>query len=156
MSEITLSDGKLEIATTRPGTGNLSLELENVSYADVIGDGKEDAIVTVAGITGANRFLGAVFVYTIEKDEPRLLWQHETGDRADGGLRRISVENGMLTLEEYTRSERDGGLCCPKKFIRSSYRWNGEDFEKSKAETLPNEYDNARFLGYPGNQKGSQ
>jgi hypothetical protein len=148
--EVTLHDGKLEIEEDRQaGIGNLSLELNDVSYVNLRGDGKEEAIVTVAGITGVNRFLGSVFVYAIEKEKPKLLWQHETGDRADGGSRRIGVEKGMLILEEYVRSEGDGGLCCPKIFIRSNYRWSGNHFEKISSETFPNEYKNAEFLGYP-------
>jgi len=148
--EVTLKDGKLEIDGDRQsGIGNLSLELDDVSYVNLRGEGKEDAIVTVGGITGVNRFVGAVFVYAIENETPKLLWQHETGDRAEGGLRRIAIENGILTLEEYVRSEGDGGLCCPKKFIRSNYKWDGNRFEKIKSEMFPSESKTAEFLGYP-------
>jgi hypothetical protein len=147
--ELTLHDGKLEIEEDRQtGIENLSLELDDVSYVNLRGDTQEEAIVTIAGIAGVNSFLNGVFIYDIEKEKPKLLWQHETGDRANGGLRRIAVESGMLTLEEYARSEGDGGLCCPKIFIRSNYRWSGNHFQKISSETLPNEYKNAEFLGY--------
>lgn len=151
--EVPLRDGKLEIEEDRQaGIGNLSLELADVSYVDLKADGKEEAIVTVAGITGVNRFVGSVFIYAIEKGKPNLLWHHETGDRADGGLRRIAVDSGTLILEEYARSEGDGGLCCPKKFIRSHYKWNGNHFEKIRSAMLPNEHKTAEFLGYATDQ----
>ena len=47
------------------------------------------------------------------------------------------------------RSEGDGGLCCPKKYSRSYYRLNRDKLEKIKSESLPNEYDYAKFQGYP-------
>lgn len=147
--DVTLHDGKLEIEEDRrAGIANLSLQFDDVSHADLTGDGTEEAIVNVAGITGVNRFVGCVFLYGIENDKPKLLWQHEIGDRADGGLRRISVERGMLTLEEYARSEGDGGLCCPRIYVRSNYRWNGSRLQKIESKTFPNEYKTAEFLGY--------
>jgi hypothetical protein len=148
--EITLSDGKLEIEEDRrAGIANLSLELEDISYAKLTGDASEQAIVTLAGLTGVNRFVGAVFIFGLQNGKPGLIWKHETGDRAEGGLRRLAVDGETLILEEYTRSEGDGGLCCPKQFRRSEYKWNGRTFEQIKSQTLPNEYSNANFLGYP-------
>lgn len=151
--KVSLRDGKFEVVENKQaGIDNLILELDDVSYVDLTGDGREEAIVPIAGIETFNSFLNGIFIYTVEEGGPRLLWHHETGDRADGGLRRIAVEDRTLVIEQYARSEGDGGLCCPKKFIRSYYRWNGEHFGKIKSETLPNEYDNARFLGYPTEQ----
>ena len=151
--EVTLHDGKLEIEEDRKaGIANLSLELDDVSYVNLRGDGTDEAIVSVAGVTGVNRFVGSVFIYAIEKENPKLLWQHETGDRADGGLRRIATEGQTLVVEEYARSEGDGGLCCPNLFIRSKYRWNGNHFDRISSETFPNDYKTAEFLGYATNR----
>jgi hypothetical protein len=148
--EVSLRDGKFEIAEDKQaGIDNLILELDNVSYADLTKDDKKEAIVTIAGIETFNSFLNCIFIYAVGDGKQRLLWRHQTGDRADGGLRRVAVEDHTLVIEQYTRSEGDGGLCCPRKFIRSYYSWNGRGLKKMSSKKLSNEYENARFLGYP-------
>lgn len=160
--KITLRDGDMKVDAAK-NTDRLWASLANVSYADLTGDGQEEAIVTVTTNFDPNGSVACIFVYTLRSDEPKLLWSHETGDRANGGLRSLRVEGFDLVVEQYDIKfdqakgsyEEGTALCCPKRFIRSHYRWDGEHFEKSKSETLPNEYDNARFLGYPSDQPGS-
>lgn len=148
--ELQLRNGEFDIRENmRTGVKNLHVELENVSYADLTGDAHEEAIITLGGVSIFNRFVGAVFVYSLVNGKPMPVWQHEVGDRADGGLRRLAVEGRTLIIEEYSRSEGDGGLCCPKEFRRSHYRSKGETLEKIKSQLLPSEYDYAKFLGYP-------
>src|SRR5712692_5706548 len=157
--KITLRDGEMKVDAVK-NIDRLRAGLPNVSYADLTGDGKEEAIVTVVTNFDPNGSVACIFVYTLRSDEPKLLWSHETGDRANGGLRSLRVEGFDLVVEQYDIKfdwakgsyEEGTALCCPKRFIRSHYRWDGEHFEKSKSETLPNEYDNARFLGYPSDQ----
>lgn len=149
--ELELQNGTFDVKEDmHTGLKNLHVELENVSYADLEGNGQQEAIITLGGVSVFNRFVGAVFVYAIVNGKPSPLWQHEIGDRADGGLRRIVVDDRTLIIEEYARSEGDGGLCCPKKFSRSYYRLNRGRLTRSKSELLPSEFDYAKFLGYPG------
>lgn len=149
--KVTLRDGEMRVDAA-PGTKveNVWLTLDNVSYSDLTGDGEEEAIVTVGGVTTFNSGAACIFVYAAEGGAPKLLWSHETGDRAYGGLRSIRVEDGNLIVEQYDSKfgEKETPACCPKGFTRSYYRWDGAHFEKIKSETLPNEYENARFLGY--------
>lgn len=160
--KITLRDGEMKVDAAK-NTDRLWASLANVSYAELTGDGKEEAIVTVTTNFDPNGSVACIFVYTLRSEEPRLLWSHETGDRANGGLRSLRVEGFDLVVEQYDIKfdwakgsyEEGTALCCPKRFIRSHYRWDGEHFGKSKSETLPNEFDNARFLGYPSDQPGS-
>lgn len=160
--QIRLQSGEMKVEAAK-NTDRLWASLANVSYADLTGDGKEEAIVTVVTNFDPNGSLGCIFIYNIGTGEPRLLWSHETGDRANAGLRSIRVEGLDLVVEQYDikfdwpkgKYEDETALCCPKRFIRSHYRWDGEHFEKSKSETLPNEYNNARFLGYPSDQPTS-
>lgn len=160
--EITLREGEMKVDAVR-NTDRLWASLANISYADLAGDGTEEAIVTITTNFDPNGSVAAIFVYTLRGGEPKLLWSHESGDRADGGLRSIRVEGFDLIVEQYDIQfdwakgsyEEGTALCCPKRFIRSTYRWDGEHFEKGKSETLPNEYKNARFLGYPSDQPGS-
>ena len=148
--ELKLQNGVFDIKEDELiGMKNLHVELENVTYVDLAGRGREESIVTVGGISVFNRFVGAVFVYTIDAGELKLIWQQETGDRADGGLRRIGLDGRTVIIEKYMRSEGDGGLCCPRKFTRNYYELSGQQLKQVKSELLPSEYDYAKFLGYP-------
>jgi hypothetical protein len=151
--ELRLQDGKFEVDEDKLAQiANFIVELEDVSYVDLLGTGEEQAIVTLSGIETFNSFVGNVFIFGVQKNKPVVLWQHEIGDRADGGLRRIAVEDRVLVVEQYQRTVGDGGLCCPKIFVRSYYKWNGDQFQKTKSATMPNDYGNARFLGYPADK----
>ena len=157
--KITLRDGEMKVDAVK-NIDRLRAGLPNVSYADLTGDGKEEAIVTVVTNFDPNGSVACIFVYTLKSGEPKLLWSHETGDRADGGLRSIRVEGFDLVVEQYDIKfdwakgsyEEGTALCCPKRFIRSHYRWDGEHFEKSASETLLNESKTVEFLGYPSDQ----
>ena len=65
-----------------------------------------------------------------------MLWSSSTGDRADGGFREASAENGKLVLE-LNSSDGSRGDCCPTKFERTKYKWNGSEFREKQKETLP-------------------
>jgi hypothetical protein len=78
-----------------------------------------------------------VYVFGIEKKRPKLLWAVATGDRAEGGLRKVYSENGELVIELYGNGARvngdvfagDGnGACCPLSVTRTRYRWKKNRF----------------------------
>jgi hypothetical protein len=136
---VTVKDGKFEaLEDEKAGIKYLFLELDDVSYADLTKNGTEEAVVYVHGISVFNRFVGSVFIYAIEDGVPKLLWHYETGDRADGGLRKMEVENGALLIEQNVL-EGAAGLCCPKKFVRRYFKWDGKEFRNVKSETLADE-----------------
>jgi hypothetical protein len=68
--------------------------------------------------------------------QPDLLWHFSTGDRADGGRHRIYSDAGDLVVELQSL-KGNVGLCCPKYFVRTRYRWAGNGFQQIKVETLP-------------------
>jgi hypothetical protein len=157
--KITLRNGEMKVEAAT-NINRLRAGIPNVSYADLTGDGQEEAIVTVVANFDPNGSVACIFIYTLRNGEPKLLWSHETGDRADGGLRSLRVEGLDLVVEQYDIKfdwakgsyEEGTALCCPKRFIRSRYRWDGERFEKTGSETLPNESKTLEFLGYPRDQ----
>ena len=95
-----------------------------------------------------------VFMYTLTNNKAKMLWMHETGDRADGGLRNIYIENGNLAIEQYNLEKTvingeeisTTGYCCPKTFTRSYYKWDGESLQKVRSEIIQNEFGNAKIL----------
>jgi hypothetical protein len=118
--------------------------LGRIKYADVTGDGQEEAFVSIGIFSGGSAMLDYIYIYTLYNQRPKLLWSFATGDRADGGLRRIFAENGELNIELYGKSADGkgkivgsdlfaddgmiGGACCPTHFTRARYRWNGKRF----------------------------
>ncbi|HYJ87382.1 MAG TPA: hypothetical protein VEW46_15075 [Pyrinomonadaceae bacterium] len=123
--EITLHNGNFEIGLeARQGITPITVDLEHVLYADLTQDGEEDALVYLAGSVPTNSFLANLLVYTIDNGILKVLWQHETGDRGNGGLRAFKVADSALIVEEYDpKVNPEQSLCCPKNFSRSSFRW---------------------------------
>lgn len=154
--EVSLHDGEF-LVDENGNENDVRFDLENTSYADLTGDGSEEAIVSVGALFNPNGSYACIFVYTMRGNVLKLLWFHETGDRANGGLRNVRVIDDALVIEQYDlkfnaskgRYEDEAALCCPKRFIRSYYKWNGRTLQKTGSETLPNVNSNAEFLGYP-------
>src|ERR1051326_4372190 len=111
----------------------------DVVYGDVTGDGIEEAIVILGIQTGGSAIPNCVYIYTFKKGRPELLGGFVTGDRADGGLRRIYAEQGELVIELYGKGTRIGGklddtemaaACCAKSVTRTHYQWRNGGFRQ--------------------------
>jgi hypothetical protein len=131
--------------------------LVDVFYRDVTADGNEDALVIHSQSIRGSAIPYFVYIYTLSKGKPKLIWSFYAGERGDGGLRQISSANGQLVVELYgrdriinggTSSEEDNfGVCCPRFFTRSIYEWRGGRFRlKSKEAGLQNPQGNAAYL----------
>ena len=142
-----------ELPATRDAEGRvdgMGVYLSHVDYQDVTGDWREDAIIVMSILTGGSALPNLVYIYQWRANKPHLLWTFDTGDRADGGLRRIKAESGSLTIELYGKGKlvgsnyykadgMTGGACCPTHFTRTHYKWNGRRFvRKGKSEILQN------------------
>ena len=124
----------------------VGMSLANVSYGDVTGDGVEEAILYFGVHTNGSAAPGCVYIYTMRGKRARLLWAFDTGDRTDGGLRRVYAENGELVVELYGRGKiigrdlyADDGTRAevpyPYACTRTRYRWRGKRFRRvGKAE----------------------
>ncbi|MDQ1638476.1 MAG: hypothetical protein QOF62_1815 [Pyrinomonadaceae bacterium] len=140
----TLRGGKYEATND-----NVPMQMFSVVYGDVTGDGQEEALVALDVIVeGGSAAPNVIYIYATEGTKPKLLWAFATGDRTDGGLRRVYPENGMLVVELYGRGKiigtdlfADDGTSAlrplPFYYTRARYRWNGAKFQrKGPAETL--------------------
>jgi len=154
-----LKDGALPETRDKQGSvDGIGIYLSNVSYGDVTGDPQEEAIVTMSIVTGGSALPNIVYIYTLKGSKPRLLWAFDTGDRADGGLRRVKAENGYLLVELYgagrilgkdlyAQDKTNRGACCPTFFTRARYKWTGNGFRlASKLKVLPNPTQNASSI----------
>ncbi len=120
---------------TDPGGGEMTLS--RVKYADVTGDGVDEALVVLAISTGGTSHPYCVYIFAAnpdEADKPQLVWTFRTGDRADGGLRHVYGENGQLAVETYLPDEKNGD-CCPKFFKREVYAFANGKFTPSDSST---------------------
>jgi hypothetical protein len=114
-------------------------------YLDMTGDGQDEAIVILKVETTGNAIPQLVYVYEWKDGKPELIWNFRTGDRADGGLKDLRIENGEVVVELYgqdrfllgeTETSKITGdeeqLCCPTFFTRTVYKWNGRNFQLQK------------------------
>lgn len=154
-----LKDGELPETRDKQGfVDEMGVYLGDVRYGDVTGDGQEEAIVVLSILTGGSAMPNCVYVYTWDRRRPKLLWAFDTGDRADGGLRRVKAENGFLLVELYgarrilgkdlyAEDKTNRGACCPTFFTRARYKWTGNRFRlASKPEVLPNPIQSAPIV----------
>jgi hypothetical protein len=102
--------------------------LQSVEYADVTGDGKEDAIVVLLYRTGGTQNTHYVYIYSFDAGKPKLLAYCHTGSRADFGLYGVYGEHGNLVFELLDPRKSEGD-CCSSGFVRTQYRWDGSRFE---------------------------
>ncbi|MEO8041748.1 MAG: hypothetical protein ABI646_03965 [Acidobacteriota bacterium] len=153
-SDLTLADGRRlpvskfinegmedeEKAEAR-ATRRIGMSYVTTKYFDVTGDGQDEAIVILKVETTGNAIPQLVYIYEWKDDKPELVWNFRTGDRADGGLKDMRVENGEFVIELYGQDrfllgETETGkitgdeeqLCCPLFFTRTFYKWNGRNF----------------------------
>jgi hypothetical protein len=149
MNDVRLTNGKYEAPETVPrkipSVDCWSVVLGPITYGDVTGDGEEEAIVELYAEAGGTEASQDVYIYTLQGGNPVLLWKFATGDRADGGLRRIAAENGELVVELFgvgTAIEKklygteDVGACCPKHFTRTKYKWVATQFQQDGPEEV--------------------
>jgi hypothetical protein len=149
MSEVRLINGRYDapadVAGKHPAVDCWSVVLGAVTYGDVTGDGEEEAIVELYAEAGGTEASEDVYIYTLKGGNAELLWKFATGDRAEGGLRRIAAENGELIVELFgvgtaigkkLYGTEDVGACCPKHFTRSKYRWVGTQFQQDGSEEV--------------------
>lgn len=135
-----LVDGVVPLIVDREGLWvNTPVRLASLQYEDVTKDGEEEALITMAVGSRGTAIPTYLYVYTWEKNKPKMLFDFGAGDRADGGFRRIYASNGELIIELDAGDEEapscDG--CQPTRFSRLRYEWNGSKFVILNSEMLP-------------------
>jgi hypothetical protein len=98
-----------------------SFDIFEISYGDLTGDGKDEAIILSVCNTGGTGNFSEGFVYTMKAGKPALIANIPGGDRAAGGLRSAKAENGLLVIDANEETE-DSGACCPQSAIITKYK----------------------------------
>lgn len=124
----------------------LGAYLKSVEFADVTGDGRKEAIVAVGNLCDCSGVWFGIYIYGLTGRKPaRLLWAFPTGNRANGGLRRVYGHRGKLMVELYGTGSGpnllpkrfNGSACCTDDYTQRKYKWNGRRFvQEGKARLL--------------------
>lgn len=135
-NEFTLENGKRPVSKEKIGVTYVT-----TLYGDATGDGEDEAIVILKIDTGGSAIPQMVNVFSWKENQPELVWQFRTGDRADGGLKNIWTENGSVIIELYGQDRYILGesetnkitgdeeqISFPKFFTKTVYKWNGNAF----------------------------
>jgi hypothetical protein len=91
--------------TLKAGDGRPSY----VNFGDITGDGAEEAMVALSIKNRGSAIPYYVYIFTMENGKPKVIWAFDTGDRADGGLRQVTAENGQLVIELFGKDRVIGG-----------------------------------------------
>jgi hypothetical protein len=151
--KVTVKNGEYSRETKEEGyTDRFYFEARDISYGDVDGDNKEDAIILSNCNTGGTGQFTEGFVYTVKTGKPTLLTRIEGGDRAYGGLRSAKMENGLLVVERNGEGE-SGGACCPEFVVTTKYKWDGKALKESGPESKKPFYPEERVSFAKGTAK---
>jgi hypothetical protein len=125
------------------GRGTLPTGLIGITYGDLTNDNSEEAIVILdVTVKGGSASPNIVYLYSkVDGEAPRLLWAFSTGDRKDGGLRRVYSDKGKLVVELYGKNKiigtdlySDDGTQAetpfPYYYTRVRYVWSGSAFQR--------------------------
>jgi hypothetical protein len=102
--------------------------LQSVQFANLTGDGQEQAIVVLHYRTGGTQQTDYVYIYSFTAEKPKLLAYFHTGDRGHSGLCRVFGDHGKLVVELFDPEKRSGD-CCSSGIMRTRYRWQHGQFE---------------------------
>jgi hypothetical protein len=101
---------------------------ESVSYGDITGDGKVEAIIVLMCHSGGTQTTNYVYAYGLGEHGPKLLAYCHTGNRSDSGLYGAYARNGLLVFELLDPA-RAHGECCSSGVLISSYKWQNGVFK---------------------------
>src|SRR6185436_8129340 len=77
----------------------VTFKVNDVVYGDLNSDGMDEAVVMTLCNAGGSGWFDDGLLYTMRNGKPVLLLHIQGGDRADGGLRGVSIVNGLLKVE---------------------------------------------------------
>jgi hypothetical protein len=116
----------------KEAAGSTGFTLQSVEYADVTGEGKDDAIVALRYDSGSTQNTHYVYIYSLANGHPKLLAYCHTGGGTNLGLYKAYGERGELVIEMLDRVSVPGN-CCASGFVRMRYKWHDGGFAISGA-----------------------
>jgi hypothetical protein len=103
------------------------ISIDSIAYGDLDGDRVEEAVVALNYSTGGTANWDYLYVYKLQRGQVKLLARMQTGSRADGGLVRAFVREGLLIID-FADTEKRVADCCSEGYVWVSYRWQADAF----------------------------
>ncbi len=120
--KVTVTNGQGERGT-RDSADYAALQVRGVVAGDFGGvDGNAETAVFTNVNTGGTGQLSDVHIYSCSGTTATRLTSAGVGDRADEGVRGISIKDDTLAIDRFTDAQ---GACCPTAVVRQSFRLNG-------------------------------
>lgn len=105
-------------------TDRFYFKVLSVAYGDLTGDKQDEAVVLSVCNTGGTGQFTEGFIFSMTGGRPTMIARVPGGDRADGGLRVLTIEDGLL-VTEYNDPRGNQGACCPEFVITSKNKLKG-------------------------------
>ena len=120
--KVTVTNGQGERGT-RDSADYAALQVRGVVAGDFGGvDGNAETAVFTNVNTGGTGQLSDVHIYSCSGTIATRLTSAGVGDRADDGVRGISMKGDALAIDRFTDAQ---GACCPTAVVRQGFRLNG-------------------------------
>lgn len=125
-TKVTVKNGEFSSEKQEDGyVDRFFFKVFNIIYGNLNGDKAEEAVILSVCNTGGTGNFTEGFVYSMKRGKPTLIARIPGGDRADGGLRKAVIENGLIVLE-YNDPEKTAGACCPEGTVTQKLRVTGD------------------------------
>lgn len=115
-------DGKLVAGEPGGPQTSAALRIDRPLFADVDGDGVEDAIVLCVLGTGGTGQFSAIRIFTVRGAAVAEIAEIPGGDRGDGGIRSVALDGRTVIVERNVLAEGDGA-CCASTRRRERWTW---------------------------------
>ena len=125
-------NGKVVATGDTPG----SFRVEPPLFADVDGDGTEDAVIHAVLGTGGTGAFSQVLVFTLRAGQVAPLGEIPGGDRGDGGIRRVALDGSAIVVDRNVLAEGDGA-CCASTWRRERWQWQAGALAEDTAARGP-------------------
>lgn len=142
LGAVTVRDGRAEFAldddgkVSATGATPASFRVDPPLFADIDGDGTEDAVIgNVLGTGGTGQF-SSIAVYTVRGGSVVSLGEIPGGDRGDGGIRHVALAGSAVIVERNVLAGGDGA-CCASTWRRERWIWRGGQLVEDAAARGP-------------------
>jgi heat shock protein HslJ len=128
-----LTDGEYRKPIVEGSATELIIQLAEMAFGDLDGDGVEDAaVILVTDPGGSGTFYDLAAVLN-RNGEPEHVATASLGDRAK--IRAFSTEAGQVIIEMVTHGP-DDPMCCPTQIVRNTYTLEGDALVETGSELV--------------------